>query len=327
MKLSYCLPLVLVWCFCIISCSAQNQDSVDIKIKRFDTSLLNYLENKKSEEALLSEYRPFLDIFGKEILNIGGVDSVGYFDRLKSYFSEPTLLSLYKDEQNKFVDVQPLEAELSVGFNLLLQEFSGLKKPELYMHVSGLSQNVVIDDDNLSISADKYLGIDYALYQSFFYDYQRQQMNPDRMVPDYFLGFLMANFPFQGNEDVLLDRIVYEGKLRYILSRLMPGRQIWEYVGYTKDQYLWCSNNQGRIWKSILSEQHLYTPNYLVTSQYINEAPHTAFLPQESPGRVGIWLGYQIIISYMKNHPNTSLAELMSLTDAQEVLKQAKYKP
>jgi hypothetical protein len=36
----------------------------------------------------------------------------------------------------------------------------------------------------------------------------------------------------------------------------------------------------------------LFTPNFRVTEQYIHPAPHTASLPMESPGRVGVWLGF-----------------------------------
>lgn len=329
---------IFVFLFLLIvvsSCSAQSNDTSRIRIKRFDNELYTYLKkaagstesNNSLNDKLIADNSLFLDIFGKEVLAIGGIDSIGFFDRLNSFFSEPTLMGLYSDEYTKFTNIDLIETELSRGFDVLLTEFSEIKQPQLYMHVSGLNQNIIVTDELLSISADKYLGTDYPLYQQFFYDYEREQMNPDRIVPDYFLGFLMANYPFEGNEDVLLDCMIYEGKIRYVLSRLLPDRQIWEYVGYSKDQYLWCSNNQERIWKSILGNQHLFSPDYLVTSKYLKPAPYTAFLPTESPGRVGIWVGYQIVISYMKNHPQLSLKELMALTDYQQFLKDAKYKP
>jgi hypothetical protein len=234
---------------------------------------------------------------------------------------------LYRDVQEKFADLEALNKELSQGMGLFLAQFPQIKQPQIYMHVSGLNQNVIVTDDILSLSADKYLGADYPLYKNFFYDYQRQLMTPDRMAPDYLLGFMMANLPFKGNDDVLLDKILYEGKLRYILSHLLPANDEWEYVGYNVDEYEWCTKNRSRIWKTILENQHLFSANYLTTSQYLKEAPHTAFLPVESPGRVGIWLGYNIICSFMKHRPDTSLQELIDFTNYRELLKQSKYKP
>ena len=316
-------------CFLLFGCSgkkAYGESSPELQIVRFDTELYQYLTNNESDDVL-DVHKPFLDEFGKKVVYVGGIDSSGFYDRLRNYFSEPTLMGLYEDEQEAFKDLTAINNELSHGIETLIKYFPSLKQPKLYLHVSGLNQNVVVTEEVLSLSADKYLGSDYPIYQKFFYEYQRQLMTPDRIVPDYLLGFLIANFPFRGNEGILLDRILYEGKLRYILSLLMPDRQVWEYVGYNQEQYVWCKDNQTLIWKLILENKHLFPSDYRTTEQYIKEAPYTAFLPVESPGRVGVWLGFQIINSYMKNHPDSSMQELMDRTDYQELLKQSKYKP
>jgi hypothetical protein len=302
------------------------EEKPELKIIRFDTDLFRYLTNNEPDRSL-KKHEDFLNVFGKDIINIGGIDSMDFYTHLKKYFSEPTLMGLYRDVQEKFADTEALEKEVSHGLNFFYEQFPQVKPVRIYMHVSGLNQNVIVTDDFLSLSTDKYLGTDYPLYQNFFYDYQRQLMSPDRMAPDYLLGFIMANLPFKGNEDVLLDRILYEGKLRYILSQLLPDRQVWEFVGYNEEQYAWCNKNQSQIWKTILENQHLFTPNYLTTSQYLKDAPHTAFLPPESPGKVGVWLGYQIVTAYMKQRPDNSLEELMELTDYRELLKKSKYRP
>jgi hypothetical protein len=316
-------------CFLFACCSGKKvcgEVNPEFQILRFDKDLYGYLVNNDSA-GFIEAYKPFLDEFGKNVIYVGGVDSIGFDDRLKKYFSEPTLMGLYADEQKKFSDLTAINAELSQGLETLIRYFPTLKQPKIYMHVSGLNQNVIVTDDFLSLSADKYLGADYPLYSDFFYEYQQQLMSPDRIVPDYLLGFIMANFPFQGNEDVLLDRILYEGKLRYILSLLIPDRQTWEYVGYNEQQYSWCKENEAGIWKFLLENKHLFTPDYLTTNQYLKVSPHTAFLPAESPGRVGEWLGFQIINAYMKHNPDTSLPELIAKVDYQELLKLSKYKP
>jgi hypothetical protein len=320
---------LLLFCVLCSGCSGQKlhiEDNPELGIIRFDTELYQYLTNGEPDNYLEKDIA-FLNVFGEKVLGIGATDSLGFYDRLKKHFSEPTLMGLYRDVQEKFADTEELNKELSQGMSLLLAQFRQLKQPRIYMHVSGLNQNVIVTDDILSLSADKYMGADYPLYKNFFYDYQLQLMVPTRMAPDYLLGFMMANFPFKGNDDVLLDKILYEGKLRYLLSQFLPDRNEWECVGYSEEEYAWCNKNRSRIWKTILENQHLFTANYLTTSQYLKEAPHTAFLPVESPGRVGIWLGYNIICSYMKQRPDTSLQELIDFTDYRELLKQSKYRP
>jgi len=326
-KIKTILQIVLLG-ICCISCSGSiaNEEAPEYPIIRFDTDFFNYL-TQNNQEDLIQDHADFLRIFGEGILRIGNPDSSDFYLRLKEYFSEPTLMGIYKDEQETFTDLSKINKELSNGLHLLFEQFPEIKPPKIYMHVSGFGKNIVVTDDILSISADKYLGSDYPVYQNFFYDYQRQLMTPDRIVPDYLLGFMMANLPFEGDEDVLLDKILYEGKLRYIISKLLPDRNDWEYVAYDKEQYNWCVKHQSLIWKTILENQHLFTGNFLTTNQYLREAPHTSYLPVESPGKVGIWLGYQIVSAYMKQNPNTGLKQLMSLIDYQELLKQSKYKP
>ncbi len=305
---------------------AYGGDSIPVKICRFDTDIYQYIRNESDEKSLEKD-SPFLNIYGENIIGIGKVDSTGFYERLKSFFSEPTLMGMYKDEQHFFLNTEEYEKELSIGFRILLNKFPEIKLPQIGMHVSGLNQNIIVTDSFLSLSADKYLGSDYPLYQQFFYDYQLKLMSPERVVPDYLLGFLMSRFIFKGNEDVLLDRMLYEGKLRYILSLLLPERQIWESVAYSEEEWNWCVKNEDKIWKTILQQKQLYTQDYLITSQYINEAPHTTPLTASSPGRVGIWVGYRIISSYMENNMEISVSELLKKNNYLEILKESKYKP
>jgi hypothetical protein len=312
-----------------LSCSRNNKDEnteSDFSIIRFDTQLYRYLTENKPDSTL-NMFGDILPPFGKYEIHIGSPDSSGFFKRLQTFFSEPTLMKMYADEQDKFADIQPFTKELSYGLNLLLKEFPAIKRPKVYMHISGLNRNVIVTDEILSISADKYLGANYPLYEQFFYPYQRELMTPERIVPDYLLGFMMANFNFQGKDDVLLDKILYEGKLRFILSKLLPERNENELVAYTPEQYKWCKTNEPMIWKTILENQYLFESNYLVTNNFIRESPYTQLLSPDSPGRVGIYLGYRIISEFMKHSPETSLSELMLMNDGQEILKLSKYKP
>lgn len=323
------LFLLFAVLFACMNCTGKKmygEENPDLFIRRFDVDFYRYLQGE-TDYTSLDEYRNFLKVYGENILNISSPEEPDFQEKLKSYFSNPAIMDLYRSEQEVFLDISVSNRELSSGLDLLLKEFPEIIQPKVYMHVSGWEQKIVVTDSILSLSADFYLGSDYPHYRNYFHDYQRKQMNPDRMVPDYLLGFMMANLSFEGKEDVLLDRMLYEGKLVYILSCLLSDRNIWECMAYSQEEYDWCKTNQSQIWKTILENQHLFTPNLRITSQYIREAPHTAFLSDQSPGRVGIWLGYQIIAAYMKQKQDLSFSELMEETDYQQILKDSRYKP
>jgi hypothetical protein len=320
--------------FCLLgafvaSCSgkkAHSEETPSFAVVRADRMIFDFVVGNQSDSTLMP-LDGFLDLLGENIIHIGRTDSADFGNRLRRFYTEPTLLQLYRDEQAQFADIETFSRDVERGLDALIAEFPALVRPTVLIHVSGLNQSVVVTDSLLSLSADKYLGANYPLYVQYLPDYQRQNMRPDMMAPDCLLGFLMANLKFVGNPDMLLDKMLYEGKLRYILSRLLPGRQLWDYVGYSREQYLWCADNEKRIWTLMQENRHLTTPDYMTAIQYLQDAPHTAFLPAAAPGRVGIWLGYRIVSDFMSQHPNTRLSQLMDMTDSEKFLAEAKYKP
>jgi hypothetical protein len=57
----------------------------------------------------------------------------------------------------------------------------------------------------------------------------------------------------------------------------------------------------------------------------MNDAPFTNGFPRDSPGHVGEWIGYRMVRSYLKDHPDLTLSQLFAIEDPREVLKS--YKP
>lgn len=320
---------LLLSLFLFVGCSNPQTyaQQSDFHFIRFDQDLYRYVQGEYSQEKLLQEHKDFLELYGQEVIGIGRTDSVGFFTRLQTYFSHLELLELYKNELKCFEQIEPLEEQLATALGFLHASFDSLPPLQLYLHTSGLLQNLVTDGKFLSVSADKYLGSNYPLYQQFFYDYQTQNMKPDRLVPDCVLGYLLSTFSLPPQADSFLDRIVYEGKLRYLLSLALPGLSKEEVLGYTAEQENWCANNESKLWKYIVENKVLYSKDLLLIDKFIAEAPYTAPLSDSSPARVGIWLGYQIIQAYRKEMHQQSLEEMMHQTNAQEILRLSKYKP
>jgi hypothetical protein len=324
----YLIILLLLPC---LSCNGQENnpfaDADPIPIHRFDKALFQLIETDDPalQNQLLQEYYGMLDVIGKGILNIQSPETPGFFDRLVNYYSEPALKGLYRDAIAAYDSINDIEKQLGVGFAYLQAHFPAMKVPDVYMHVSGLNQNVLAAENLLSLSIDKYMGKTYPLYLDFFYDYQLENMQRSHIVPDYLSGWLLSEYPFTGKENVLLERMVYEGKISYLISRALPETTPGELMGYSEKGYEWCTTHEKAIWKAIVERKHLYTPDHITTSKYFEDMP-SAFLSSDAPGKLGIWIGRQIIANYMKE-TNTTPEELMKQTNAQEILTASKYKP
>jgi uncharacterized protein YjaZ len=82
------------------------------------------------------------------------------------------------------------------------------------------------------------------------------------------------------------------------------------------------------MWRYFLEDQLLYSTDSKLANRFINPAPFSKFyleIDNESPGRVGAWIGWQIVRSYMKNN-EVSLKQLLVM-DATEIFNNSKYKP
>ncbi len=307
--------------------STRHSPADPIAIERFDKKLLEYIETKDAglQEVLIREYPVMLDLTGKGILNIKSIDAPGFFEKLTGYYSNPALMALYKDALTRFEEVEDIEQKLGQGFSYLTGCFPEMKIPHVYMHVSGLNQNVLTGENALSVSIDKYLGYDYPLYEEFFYDYQRVKMQPAYVVQDYLTGWLMSEFPFAGKENVLLERMLYAGKIKYLVSQACPEISPAQLMGYTEEEYQFVKKNEELIWRTAIERKHLYTPDLITTNQYLEEQP-SPFFSDEAPGNIGSFIGWQIIEKYMeetKSAPDL----LMQNNNAQEILSLSRYKP
>lgn len=324
------ISLTLILALTVTSCNGQSNlyaTADPVKVNRFDKELFKLIESGDTtlQAGLVRAYPEMLDILGKGVLNMKSVDAPGYFDKLISYYSEPTLKGLYKDAITKYDTIEDIEQQLGQGFAYLTDNLPSMKMPVVYMHVSGFNQNVLVGEHTLSLSIDKYMGSDYPLYQDFFYDYQLRKMTRSHVVPDYLTGWLMSEYPFSGKENVLLERMVYEGKMKYLVSNALPDISEAELMGYTEKDYQWCKDNEAQVWKVMIERKHLYTPDHLTTDRYFEDIPST-FLADGAPGNIGVWIGWQIVKQYMENTGATP-ETLMSTQNAQDILTGSKYKP
>lgn len=313
-----------------ISCKGQNQaysSNAPVSIKRFDKALLRFIETNDPalRDSLLQAYPGMLDVTGKGILNMQSPDMPGFFDKLISFYSEPTLKQLYRDAITRYDAIDDIEQQVNNGFAYLKEQLPSLPIPNVYMHVSGFGLNILVAENLLSLSIDKYLGKEYPLYQNFFYDYQLEKMQQKDIVPDYLSGWLMSEYVFTGKENVLLERMVYAGKIKYLVAQAIPGMEPYELMGYTQEQYEWCKANEGEIWKALIENKHLYTPDHITTNSYFEDMPNSAFATG-APGNIGTWIGWQITAKYMQE-TNASAETLMNTTNAQDILTASKYKP
>lgn len=322
----YSLAFIII---SFIGCSGTTHKHIvseKVTIARFDKDVYNYLQqpDEVKESMLKNKYPLLLPAFGQ--IAMDNNDPATFFAALKEYFSHPALMQIYRDALSTFDDLTPYEEELGKANTLISENLAGRKLPNLAMHVSGFRENVIILNNLISISADKYLGTEYSGYKDYFQPFERQQMQPSYIVRDYLKAWLMSDLiKANSDEQNVLTAIVNEGKVLYALSVLLPEKDMTDIIGYTKNQYDWCKTNEKMVWQKIVKQNYLYSTDNMIITRLINDGKNTIIISEDSPGRVGCWVGWQIVNQYAKKKGAT-LQDIIN-TDAQTILKESRYNP
>lgn len=286
---------------------------VDFKINRFEevfyTTAENDLPKLKKEYALLFPN--------------GVHDSIWI-----SKMNNEDELYLFKESQKVFDDFLYEQEELEQLFKYIKYYNPQFKAPNVTTHISDLDYQypVIYADSLLFISVDMYLGADNLVYKSFP-QYLSQNFKKQRLVVDVANDIIEQRYP-KVNTRVFLDRMIEEGKRIYLLDRFLPAVSDDLKMGYSVEKLQWAQNNEINVWKYFIENELLYSNDSNLNMRFINLSPFSKFYQeadQDSPGRIGVWIGWQIVRSYMENN-NVDLQQLLE-TSPEVIFKKSKYKP
>lgn len=321
----------------LISCKKERQffpkdiEQIEIEIVRFDNDIMNVSESSIKEDVnlLYSEYPDFMPRFVEDILGIPSEDTAYLEEQLPKFLNDTTygFHATNLLEKEKFTDISDLQKELNFAFSRIHYLFPELPLPTLYFFISGFNSSIMFVDDDIAIGADMYLGSDYELYNMVVYDYQKQTMRKECIPADVVSAYLFKNIPYTSHQNRLLDQMIYRGKIIYLLSLILPDEPDYEIMGYTKEQWQWCTKYEKDIWNLVMDKKDLFKTESIVLTSYMNDGPFTSEISQESPARLGTWLGWRIAKSYMNHNEQVSLQEFMKDGDSQKILEQSYYRP
>jgi len=326
---------VLLLTFILVSCHRNplkinvSDVSVDLKIRHLDVDLLN--QNKEQLKVVVPslklKYGDFFDIFTYRMIGIGGTNQPNFFTDLESFVSD-TLINRLKSEVSGKVDTIKLRKDLTSAFKYYKHYFPDKKLPDIYTCISGFNQSVVIADNLIGVSLDKYLGGTSPFYEQLgFPSYKRKNMCPDRMVPEMMYAWALSEWPKSDKLNTLLSQMIQEGKMIYFLDAVLPETNDSLKIGYSQKQLAFCKANELKMWTYLAEHKELFSTERMNIKRFIDDGPYTAAFAEESPARTGVWIGWQIVRSYMKEHPEITLPELLANQDFQGILNESGYQP
>ena len=306
-------------------------EAVEVDIVRFDSAQLAVRPDSVKQDIvqLYADYEVFMPMFVEGILRLP-VEDTAYLCEMYSNFLTDTTMGFAQTNalaQSMFADISKLQKSLNIGFSRLHYLYPEWEIPTVYLFVSGFNSSVMYYENIMGVGVDMYLGSDYPYYNQVVYNYQKQTMRKECVAGDLLNMYIAYQIPYNSKYNRLLEHMIFRGKQMFLLSQLLPDEPAWEIIGYSKEQWDWCKKYEQAIWNRIMEKRDLFKTESMVRVSYMNDGPFTAEISQESPGRLGIWVGWQIVDSYMRNNENVSIKQLINEGDAQKILEQSFYKP
>ena len=308
-----------------------DQDGVHMDWLRFEHDLTG-LATKPSfndyNDSLINTYGSFYRFYSGRVMNFGDVEASRYEHNVMGFLMDRNVHRLFKNVDSIYTDITPYQTEIEQAFNYYHHYFPTKEIPVVVSMVAGLNRNIVVTDSVLAVGLDMYMGDSNVIYKlAQIPEYISNKCTPDYMIYDMMRGWILSEFEPTDKKDDVLSQIVHYGKSIYVMDAMFPHAPDHYKIGFLENQISWCNENEVTVWAKIIEEQHLYSTDLHVIRSLTGPGPFSSGFPRESPAQIGYWVGWQIVRSYMNQHPETSLEELMQIDNAQQLLRESKYKP
>ena len=314
------LIVLLIIFSCFYTCKKDNKVTsdvaninIDFTVERFDRI---FAESTPNDLPKLKQAYPFLF-------------SDRYPDSLWVNRMTDTLQQkLYAETNEVFSDFKSEKTDINQLFQHLKYYFPEFKTPRVITVTSNVDyrNKAIVTDSIILISLDTYLGADHEFYDGI-QNYIKQNFKASQITPDLATEYA-KKYSYQVSKKTLLDEMVYFGKLLYFKDAVLPNKTDAEKIGYTQLELDWSIANESEVWRYFIDRELLYSTDSKLPGRFVNPAPFSKFyleLDNQSPGRIGQYIGWQIVKSYMKNN-DVSLSKML-ITNADDIFKHSKFKP
>ena len=236
---------------------------------------------------------------------------------------------LSKAVDKKFNNFELIEEDLSHLFKHLKYEFPQINVPRIISVINNVDyeNKLILADSLIIISIDSYLGKNHSLYDGIPL-FIRKDMDINRLISNIADEYSLKKIkkPLDRN---FLSKIIFYGKQLYFKDIIMKHSSDEIKIGYTKDEMSWVEKNELFIWQYIIEKQLLYDSDERLDNRFLLPSPFSKFyleIDNDSPGKIGQWVGWQIVRSYLNEFPDAQLFEILNLP-AEELFNKSKYKP
>ncbi len=310
-------------CLCF-SCK-EHKDSPLIPIYRFEQLMFGTPD--KEIPQYLHDEAPH---YHNTLLNVYP-DDPHYMMQVQEMAQDPILREIYDTISLKYSNLTMLQKELSDAIDRAHSLDSTIRCEKIITFISGLldyTNRVAANENSLLIALDQYTVQCFKKYS--YFDLPQYLVNlctSKHIVPDAMSAIARNHIVMNndGQDPMLLDYIIAEGKVLYFLDQVLPQTADTLKIRYTQAQWKWAEENANQVWAYWLQHDLLFERDHKQLFNFIDDAPKTNAFGESAP-RMTAYIGWQIVNQYIKQ-TNNDLHTLFNTPDALLILKQSGWKP
>lgn len=294
---------------------------IDVEIIRLEEKMFQ-LESVDEAIAFLNKYPEFSENF---------LDRSQYprdsilAGRMVALRNDPHIDTLYREARETFGDMEDIKAEFEMAFRHIAYYFPGFKTPKIYTTITGMGNDLFVSPQMIVIGLDFFLGEKAAYRPADFPDYILKRYRKEYIAPSAVL-LLSDQFNNTNHENkTMLADMVHYGKAYYFLKQMMPCTPDSLIIGYTGQELTDARENSGIIWANFIQNELLFETSHIMKNKFLGERPKTIEIGSRCPGRIGVWVGWEIVKKYMEK-TDDNLPNLMKNADSQQIFSMSKYR-
>ncbi|MDG1842089.1 MAG: hypothetical protein P8I93_07065 [Crocinitomicaceae bacterium] len=294
--------------FFFIGCDSDPLDidvsdvKVDIKFINIDSMYTNSPKSHrlKLHHQFLSTIGPLYNRAYRDYIKIDFNTDSSFLSTLDIYYKDPYISKL----QNQIQKLGKLTKEregIVNGFKHLRFYFpkKSIPKNVVFLTTKFAYKNPVVKDD-IGVSLEWYLSQnDLVIKQLPLENYFKEEMNKKYLVRDVLQEWIKEKY-FSKNNGQFYEKMIYWGKILYLTKAALPYLDDAMVCRYSSSDYAWATKEEKNIWKHLVDNEMLFKKDNLTDYNWFLEAPFTTGLGNESPQRIGQFIGYKMVLSYLE---------------------------
>ncbi len=292
--------------------------SVDLKFINLDSIFVHSNEQKLTTDILTSGILED-EILAYELgqcLGVGPLSDSGTVQRIKVFVNDPYVERVERRIAEKFANLSERKNKIHDGFKHLKYHFPQGNYPKNIVFLnSHFASNVFCTEHEIGVSLERYLGAETDVIKELpdpIFQWIKDKMDAQYLERDVLTAWIMTHYipEIKGNT---AEQLIRWGKIIYLTEAAFPKVDKHIILRYSAEDYKWAEDNEYAFWNYLVKEKMLFSSNERDQMNFLNDAPFTVGLPEKGPDRLGQFIGWKMVKSFLKVNPKMSLAEMLEV--------------